>query len=187
MRYFEKLTELYEKIVATELSGAKIPLEAAIGKGVDILAGCSKAGKIAIIGNGGSAAIASHVATDFIRSVGVPAAVFSDLALMTCISNDFGYDHVYERPLAVCLAPEDVLIAISSSGKSTNILRAVDVAKKKGIPVITMTGFSEDNPLRTLGDLNFFVSSSHYGNVEIVHLSLCHCLSDTMIEKRKDG
>jgi len=187
MKYFDTLTGLYSRIIATNASGEDLLLERAVEQGVDLLAETVQDGKIVIVGNGGSAAIASHVATDFIRSVGVPAAVFSDLALMTCISNDFGYQHVYEKPLEVCLRKQDVLIAISSSGKSENILKAADVAKAKGVRIITMTGFMKNNPLRVCGDLNFYVESSHYGNVEIVHLSLCHCLSDSLIEKQKDG
>ncbi len=76
---------------------------------------------------------------------------------------------------------EDVLVAISSSGRSENILRGVEAARGKGCEVITMSGFTSDNPLRKTGRLNFYVPSDSYGYVEISHLTLCHCILDMMM------
>ena len=78
----------------------------------------------------------------------------------------------------------DILMAISSSGRSENILLGVEAAKRKGCKVITMSGFSPDTPLRSMGDLNFYVPSDSYGYVEITHLTLCHCILDAIISRQ---
>ena len=110
------------------------------------------------------------------------AIAFNDAALLTCISNDFGYRHVFEKPIEMFAQKGDVLVAISSSGQSENILRAVEAAKKRGCEVLTLSGFAADNPLRGKGSLNFYVSSNSYGHVEVVHHAICHCILDTIIE-----
>jgi D-sedoheptulose 7-phosphate isomerase len=143
-------------------------------------------GKLIFIGNGASAAISSHQATDFWKNGGMKAIAFNDASGLTCISNDFGYDHVFEKPIKMFGNAGDVLIAISSSGRSENILRAVTTAKVKGVEVITLSGFSEDNRLRFLGKINFYVPSSCYGHVEILHLSICHCLLDIIIQNKTE-
>ena len=80
--------------------------------------------------------------------------------------------------------PEDVLMAISSSGQSENILRAASAAKNKALKLVTFSGFEKENPLRKLGDVNFYVPAANYGFVEIAHLSICHCLVDAVIGKK---
>lgn len=137
-----------------------------------------KKGKVIFIGNGGSAAIASHEAIDLSKNGGIRAIAFNDAALLTCLSNDYSYAEVFEKSLAMFAEPEDVLIAISSSGKSANILKAADKARSMGCRVVTLSGFKPDNPLRTKGHLNFYVSSESYGMVEVAHLTLCHYITD---------
>lgn len=137
--------------------------------------------KVLFIGNGGSAAIASHMTIDFWKNGKMPAMAFNDSSLLTCISNDFGYQHVFEKPIEMFAGTGDVLFAISSSGKSENILRGVVAARTKGCKVVTLSGFKEDNPLRGMGDLNFFVSSMEYGPVEVVHQYICHWILDTIM------
>ena len=140
--------------------------------------------KVLFIGNGGSAAIASHMVIDFWKNGKMPAMVFNDSSLLTCISNDFGYQHVFEKPIEMFAGTGDVLFAISSSGKSENILRGVVAARTKGCKVVTLSGFKEDNPLRGMGDLNFFVSSMEYGLVEVVHQYICHWILDTIMASK---
>lgn len=132
--------------------------------------------KLMFIGNGASAAISSHMSTDFWRNIGIRAVAFNDISLLTCISNDYGYKHVFEKPIEMFAEKGDVLVAISSSGKSENILLGVQSAKVKGCKVITLSGFDKDNPLSILGDYNFYVPSNSYGPVEIIHHSICHCI-----------
>ena len=111
---------------------------------------------------------------------------FNDSALLTCVSNDYGYEHVFEKPVEMFADTGDLLIAISSSGKSQNILRAVGAARLKNAKMITLSGFDEDNPLRSMGDLNFYVPSPSYGPVEVVHHSICHCLLDVVIREKQN-
>ena len=136
-----------------------------------------------LIGNGGSASIASHIATDFLKNAEIPALAFNDSSLITCLSNDLGYEYVFQKPLEMLAKKGDILFSISSSGKSENILNAVKEAKSKGCFLITCSGFNKKNPLRKLGDINFYIPSYAYGYVEIAHLVICHSVVDKIIEK----
>lgn len=131
------------------------------------------------IGNGGSSAIASHFATDFLRTLEIGGCALSDAALLTCFSNDFGYENVYKIPLSRNLRPQDLLIAISSSGCSQNIIEAVHFAKTKRVPILTFSGFERENPLAKMGDVNFWIDSHDYGLVETAHFFLLHTIVDT--------
>jgi D-sedoheptulose 7-phosphate isomerase len=123
------------------------------------------------------------MATDFWKTGGIRAMAFNDGALLTCMGNDYGYEQVFAKPIQMFAKPGDVLIAISSSGQSANILLGAQAARQKGCQVITLSGFKPDNPLRSLGDYNFYVPAQIYGAVEIVHHSICHCLLDMINHK----
>jgi D-sedoheptulose 7-phosphate isomerase len=131
-----------------------------------------------IMGNGGSAAVASHAQVDFVNVAKINAQVLHESSLITCMANDFGYEQAYSRVLAQFIKTGDVLIAISSSGQSKNIGNAAQVAKERGVQVVTFTGFNAQNPLRQLGDFNFWLDSNDYGYVEVGHQSILHNLSD---------
>lgn len=137
-------------------------------------------GIIHVIGNGGSASVAAHTQNGLQQACHRRAVVHQDIACLTAFANDGGYPTVYEAPLALWLQPVDVVIAISSSGASANILSAVRLARQRGAVVITFSGFAPDNPLRQLGALNFYVPSTHYGFVELTHEALLHCLTDRL-------
>lgn len=185
--YFTALRGLFDAVAATGAGGKEYGFYEAVEKAARVLTeSASRGGKILFIGNGASASIASHMAVDFWKNAGIMAMAFNDSSLLTCISNDFGYKHVFEKPLEMFAGPEDVLISISSSGASDNILCATSAAKSKKLKIITLSGFSKDNPLRKLGDINFYVPSNSYGHVETAHLSICHCLAD-IIMKGKNG
>lgn len=141
--------------------------------------------RIFFIGNGGSAAIASHMAADWLKNGGVAAMCFNDSALTTCLANDLGYEHVFAKPLSYHGAPGDLLFAISSSGKSRSITNAVEVATAAKMKVITLSGFSLDNPLRQMGIVNFHIPSDRYGVVEVAHHAICHAILDAVIDAGK--
>jgi D-sedoheptulose 7-phosphate isomerase len=141
-------------------------------------------GKVVFIGNGGSAAISSHMSIDFWKNGNIPCMSFNDGAMLTCLGNDYGYDRVFEKPIEMFMKKEDVLIAISSSGRSPNILNGVHAAAKIGSPVITLSGFDGDNPLRSMGSLNFYVPANKYGFVEIIHQYICHWILDSILYSR---
>jgi D-sedoheptulose 7-phosphate isomerase len=141
-------------------------------------------GTLYFVGNGGSASIASHAVTDFVNVASLPATTLHDSSLLTCMANDYGYDQAFERILDTVAKPGDMLVAISSSGRSKNIRNAAAKMRDVGGAVITLSGFDEDNPLRTLGDLNVWLASHDYGFVEIGHQFVLHNLADRLrIEK----
>lgn len=137
-------------------------------------------GTLYIIGNGGSAAVASHAVTDFFNVGGLRAMTLHDSSTLTCFSNDYGYEHAFSRLVDRLITQHDVLIAISSSGQSANILNASKSAADKSASVITLSGFNADNPLRSLGDFNYWLNTDDYGMAEIGHLFLLHYLSDIL-------
>ena len=131
-----------------------------------------------IIGNGGSASIASHAVVDFVNAVKVRALSLQNQSVLTCLSNDYGYDDVYATQLEIFFNEHDLLIAISSSGNSDNIVNAAKIAKDKGGTVVTLSGFSANNPLRLIGDLNYWINCNDYGGVEVAHQLLMHYFTD---------
>jgi len=140
--------------------------------------------KIIVVGNGGSAAIASHMSVDLTKNAGVRAINFNEADLITCFSNDFGYEHAYAKALKFYGDAGDILIAISSSGNSKNILNAVNQARNSEFKsVITFSGMNSDNPLRQSGDLNFWVNSRAYNIIENTHQVWMLSLVDLIIGK----
>jgi len=181
----KNLKELLDRIIATNDKNITLPLDEALDSSINMIIEQAKNGrKVLFIGNGGSASIASHMAIDFWKNAGIRALSFNDSSLLTCISNDYGYKHVFEKPIEMFSNAGDILFAISSSGKSENILRGIVTAKGKGLKILALSGFAEDNPMRKLGDINFYVPSVRYGHVEIAHLFICHCLVDAIIERK---
>ena len=134
-----------------------------------------------IIGNGGSAGIASHLALDFTKNADVPMLCFNDSAFLTAISNDYGYEYVFEKGIEYFGSDGDVLLAISSSGSSENIIRACTMARQKNMKIITFSGKSPDNPLRTMGDINFYVDSHAYNIIESSHQVFLMSILDAII------
>ncbi len=188
-KYYSELTIAMNKITSTDHSGNNVEITTAFGKTIDLILSNQKlGGKLYFIGNGASAAIASHQAIDYWKAAGIPSMCFNDAALLTCISNDYGYEHVFEKPVEMFLHQYDTLICISSSGNSENILRAFDAAKSKKASCITLTGFDANNQLRLKnGEWNYYVSSPFYGHVEVTHHSILHCILDTIIKLKQHG
>jgi D-sedoheptulose 7-phosphate isomerase len=184
--FYDHLKEAMNAIVVTRNNGETLSLEEGIEAAIQQITVPEKRNnRIFFIGNGASAAIASHMASDYTKAGGLKAHAFNDGALLTCIGNDFGYQHVFEKPVEFLADPGDFLFAISSSGNSVNIHNGIKAAREKPCTVITFSGFKEENPLRTLGDLNFYVPSDNYGTVEILHHSICHCILDVICENKK--
>jgi D-sedoheptulose 7-phosphate isomerase len=166
-------------IQVTDHDNTVLDLEEGAEKAVQMILDAEASSlKVMITGNGGSATIASHVHADLYKGVGVKSLVFTEQALLTALANDDGYGSVYEGPVRQWSQTGDLLITVSSSGGSENILRAATSARELGCGVITLTGFKPDNPSRKLGDINFYVDSSEYGFVETAHAALTHYLTD---------
>jgi D-sedoheptulose 7-phosphate isomerase len=139
-------------------------------------------GTIFLIGNGASASMASHMAADLAKNGGLHTEVFSDLSLITAISNDMGYEHVFSEPLSRRVRRGDMLVAISSSGKSPNVLAAVKVAIRAKTTVVTLSAMGPKNPLQFLGDLNIYVPARTYGFAESCHATILHHWMDLVEE-----
>ena len=133
--------------------------------------------KIIIAGNGGSAAIASHCAVDLTKNAHIRCVNFNEASLVTCLANDYGYERWLEKALELYADKGDLIVLISSSGRSPNMVRAAEYAYCKGHTLVTFTGFREDNPLKNYGHLDFWVNSRAYNIIEMTHqiwlLSVC--------------
>lgn len=176
--YLSELQEMLGRVEATTRDG-RLSYPEGVERAVRMVKETHAAGgKLLFIGNGASAAISSHQAADFIRAASVPAFAFNDAPLITCLGNDLGYERVFEVPVGLVGKPGDLLIAISSSGASPNILRGADRGREVGCRVLALSGFKPDNPLRAKGDLSFWVPTMSYGKVEVIHLAILHCICD---------
>ena len=178
-KYFEDLTNLFSAIEVSDKNGNILNLEDSFSTTVKMINSSNKNGsKVYFIGNGGSASIASHMAVDFWKNGGIKAGCFSDASMITCISNDFGFEYIFEKSILGTCNTNDIIFAISSSGNSINIHKGVQTSLDLGCKVVTLSGFSSENKLRSMGDVNFYVPSKFYGFVELVHTSICHAILD---------
>ena len=142
--------------------------------------------KIIVVGNGGSASIASHLTVDFINAAGIRSVNFNESSIITCFSNDYGYENWVAKALECYADSGDILILISSSGQSENMLIAAKKAKFMGISVVTLSGFESNNPLRKLGDINLWANSTVYNTVEMTHHIWLLAIVDYIIETNKE-
>lgn len=141
--------------------------------------------KIIIFGNGGSSAIASHFALDLTNVTKIRCVNFSDSSFITCFSNDYGFDNWINKALELYADNGDLLILISSSGMSKNMINAVKKSKIEFSSIITFTGFNKKNNLKKLGDLSFYVDSNIYNVVENVHQIWLLSIVDSLLENIK--
>ena len=182
-QYYEDFLRLMGAFRVTVKAAEQIDFFHGVEAAVELILGQTGSGrKLIFIGNGASAAMASHMAADFLKNGGMRTICFNDGPLLTCMGNDYGYRHVFEKPIEIVTDAGDILVAISSSGKSENILRGVEAAKVKNCAIITLSGFDEANLLSRSGDINFYVPSPKYGPVEIAHQFIGHCILDTILE-----
>lgn len=149
-------------------------------------------GKVLLCGNGGSAADCQHMATELVSTLtkdferpGLPAiALTTDTSFLTAFSNDCGFEGVFARQVQALGKTEDLLVGISTSGRSTNVIRAVQEAKKRQMPVIVLTG--NDGPLAGMGDVAISVPSSDTQHIQEAHLAVEHILCE-LVERNMFG
>ena len=139
--------------------------------------------KTIIVGNGGSAAIASHCTVDFTKNARIRCVNFNESGLITCLANDYGYEYWIEKALESYVDVGDLLVLISSSGKSSNMIRAAEYAIHQNLMLVTFTGFAPDNALKIRGKLNFWVDSHAYNIVEMTHHIWLLAVCDLIIGK----
>jgi len=170
--YFSAIAECVETVDPSDLEGLAGIVRAVADQG----------GKVILVGNGGSAAMASHVAVDLTKAAGIRAVNFNEADLLTCFANDYGYENWVSEALKAYADPGDLAILISSSGQSPNILRGFEQAREMGLSVACLSGFSEDNPLRGRGDVDLWVDSHSYNVVEMTHHIWLLSVVDHLIE-----
>ena len=139
--------------------------------------------KIYIVGNGGSSSIASHASVDFAKVARIPSATFNNANLITCFANDYGYQNWVKEALKSYSNNKDLIILISSSGTSKNIVNAAQYCKDNSIDLITFSGFEKNNPLSVLGNVNFHVDSKEYNYIEMSHHIILVSLVDIFAKK----
>jgi D-sedoheptulose 7-phosphate isomerase len=159
-----------------EIENSKIDLA------TELILNKNKKNKIILAGNGASATISSHVSVDFTKSAGIRAINFNEPGLLTCFSNDFGYENWLKKALEFYSVPGDLLILISSSGNSKNIINAARSAKVMQLNLITLSGFSKKNQIQNKGSINFHVDSHNYNVVESVHLIILLQIVENLIK-----
>jgi D-sedoheptulose 7-phosphate isomerase len=142
-----------------------------------------KNGKTMAMGNGASASIASHISTDLSKGANIRTINFNDANLITALSNDYGYENWMAKAIELYGDSGDIVILVSSSGQSKNVIKAASTAKKIDIKVVTFSGFMVDNPLKNCGDLNFWVDSKAYNIIENIHMIWLTAVCDAIIGK----
>jgi D-sedoheptulose 7-phosphate isomerase len=176
--WIQAYLEPYRELIFSPEVIARLPVFASMLKQTK-----ERGGRVFFAGNGASASIASHLANDMTKQGGIPSLTFHDPAFITAFSNDYGYDLWLAKALEHHMAAEDMVVLISSSGKSPNILRAAETARGRGVPVAAFTGFARDNPLNALADVHFWVDSRAYNHVECVHMIWLTAAVDILIGK----
>jgi len=185
--YIDDLHRIFNQTKVTDIEGKELNLADALIKSAEMVMKANSLGnKMIFIGNGGSAAVASHKALDYWFTGKIRGIAFSDHVNLTCVSNDFGYQNVFVKQIEMFADKGDILFAISSSGNSENIILAVEAARKADCQVFAFSGFKETSRLRGLGDLNFYTPVQHYNKVESLHLLLCDCILEIIVESAKN-
>jgi D-sedoheptulose 7-phosphate isomerase len=182
--YIGRLQNAFLKVVVTEKDGSVLDTDTGLNRWCDLARQIKAENKtLFFVGNGASAMMASHMAVDSSKNGGLRSLSFNDAALLTAVSNDISYEKTFSLPLQRFANPGDVLITISSSGNSPNIIEAITMADAIGLQVVTLSGMSPQNRSRQLGALNFFVPANTYGLVESCHQALLHCWLDKYMEE----
>lgn len=174
-RYVAQLNLLLRRMAVTDAAGKHLSAASGFQQFCELTLDTRRHGRcVFFVGNGASASMASHFACDLGKSLRVDACVFTDPAVMTAVANDLSYDEVFAEPLRWKMRPGDLLVAISSSGCSPNILRAAEAVPGLGGRVVTLSAMAAANPLRGLGVLNFHVGATTYGQAESAHATILH-------------
>jgi len=191
MKYFNEWVCILETVIKTMEAGNGSDCEVDADTAFDEL--FDKALKarqnnaiIFLIGNGASASMASHVAADLGKNGSLRTMVLNDASLLTAVGNDIDFSEVFAEPLRRFGSKQDLLVAISSSGRSPNILNAIKTARAIGMSVVTFSAMDSDNPLRRLGDLNFYVPAGTYGHAESAHAALLHYWIDMHVAQSNE-
>lgn len=144
-------------------------------------------GLIFFCGNGASASMAEHMSHDWFQNAEINTTTCAEISHVTAISNDISYEDVYAYRIRRIISERDIVVGISSSGNSPNIVKAISTAEENGAFTITLSGKNSDNKIRGMGDLNFYVPLETYGEVESAHAVLLHGALDYFLDQYMGG
>ena len=187
--YYSLINDALKNTVVTDEDGKLLDLD----KGLEIWAEKAQfvkndaKGLIFFCGNGASASMAEHMSHDWFQNAVINTTTCAEVSHITAISNDLSYDEVYSYRVKRIISEKDILVGISSSGNSQNIVNAIIAAKDNGAFTISLSGKKQDNKIRKLADLNFYVPLEHYGEVESAHAVLLHAALDYYLDKYMEG
>ena len=139
--------------------------------------------RIYLFGNGGSSSISSHISVDFVKSAGITSETFNNSNLITCFANDYGHENWVNEAIKAYCSKNDLIIIISSSGKSPNVVNAAKFCNENNYDLITLTGFDKNNDVSKLGKINFYVNSQEYNYVEMTHHIILVSIVDIFAKK----
>ena len=142
-----------------------------------------KGGIIYIAGNGGNASTSSHMCTDLTKNAKIKSMSFNDANLITCFANDYGYENWLKAAIKYYVKANDLVVLLSVSGKSKNLINAANFCKKKKIKFITITGAKKNNPLSQKGIINYWIDSKAYNIVETLQMAILASIVDRIIGK----
>jgi D-sedoheptulose 7-phosphate isomerase len=186
--YFAALCSGLNDLAITDNSGRQLTVEDGFERWVAITHDVQTRGQnLYLIGNGASASMASHFAADACKNGRLRAQAFNDAALLTATANDDVYEEVFALPLDRMARAGDLLIAISSSGSSPNIVRALERAQAMRLRIVTLSGRNPDNPARRLGEVNVYVPNQRYGWIEPSHHVVLHYWLDQYLNAHGQG
>jgi len=178
-QYISSLQNSLSELIITNQKGDVLPND----QGFDEL--CELSSLVAqqnrmqfMFGNGASASFSNHMALDWTKNGKVRTMSLTSSPIITAVGNDLGFDESFAAPLKWYAQSGDLLIAISSSGNSQNILNVIAQAREMGLKVVTLSGLMSDNPSRQLGDLNVYIPAKTYGIVECAHQVILHVWLD---------
>lgn len=190
MNNFPYFKEVYEGLQSTRVTfnGAECTVEEGIKIWYERARQVQEeGGMLFFCGNGASCTMAEHMSHDWFQNAKVNTYTVSETSHLTAISNDVSYADVFAYRIERVMTEKDILVTISSSGNSPNVIRAIEEAKKKGSFVITVSGKGADNKSRKMGDLNFYVPLDTYGLVESAHAVLLHSALDAFLDEYMGG
>ncbi len=186
--YIDDISRALKNMIITDDNNNRLDIDEALEKWADISEQKRKQNGIFFFcGNGASATMAEHLSHDCFQNADFLTETVSETSHITAISNDLSFEDVFAYRIGKMLKENDMLISISSSGNSPNIIKAINKAKELGVFVVTLSGKKEDNLSRKLGNLNFYVPLATYGMVESAHATLLHCYLDLYLDKYKGG
>lgn len=177
------LMRILNTISVTDAQGRELAQDAGIATWHDLADSVRNHSRcLYLIGNGASSSMCSHFAADLNKNAQMRTHVFTDAALLTALGNDISFERIFAEPLLRTAQKGDLLLTISSSGQSPNIIAGIEAARHRQMSVITLSGMKGGNATRSMGDLNIYVPGETYGIVETAHAALLHYWTDMLVQ-----